>query len=415
MSELPPTSNEEWWSRRGEFVIDLPETRRIVAVRSGGSEFEDQDGRRYLDLGCGQMGSLLGHGHPKLVERLIDQMRRQMHSGADLLSPPVFEAAAKLAEIAPKGLRRSLLLSTGSEANEAAIRIARTCTGRKDIVGLKKGYYGITQTTLSLGMEVDDGYAFTASDCRRVDDLDDLRKLLDAEGGRIAAMIVEPVQSAGGVIVPPKGYFVELQALLREKGALLIADECQTGFGRTGRWFGMDHYGVTPDLLVFAKGAGGGLPASGVMATEEVAAGALRRGYWHVSSHQQDPLAGAAISAVIDILRDENLIETAARRGDFLRRRLAAVREKHPDLVADVRGMGLLIGVEMRHPTGAAPERDAMTRRLYRRMLEEGVRFGYGCWNGVFRLVPALTISEDELGRAVDVFESALTRERGNH
>lgn len=399
-------SNYAWWSRYGELVFDLPHVGLIVPVRAQGSEFEDADGRRYLDLASGQMSSLLGHNHSKLLERVSEQIRRQVHTGSDMLCPAVFEAAAKLAQVAPKGLRRALLLSTGSEANEAAIRIAKAHTGRDGIIGLAQGYYGITQSLLSLGLMA--GRDESAPGHYRVDGLDKLRELLDARGGEIAAMIIEPVRSVQGVFVPPPEFFIELSSLLKKKDILLIADECQTGFGRTGAWFGLDHYGVTPDLLVFAKGAGGGFPVGGVLATEAVAAGAVKGGYFHLSSHQQDPVAAAAVSAVIDIIREEGLVERAARVGKYFRERLLAVRDEHPRYIADVRGIGLLLGLEFKHPSGVESERDAMAAQVYTRLLAEGIRFGYGSWNGVCRLAPPLTITEDEIDRAVDGLERVL-------
>jgi 2,2-dialkylglycine decarboxylase (pyruvate) len=399
------SSSDAWRTRYGEFLFELPHSSGVVPVRAIGSEFIDADGRSYLDLGCGQMCALLGHGHPRLVERVVGQLRHLIHSGSDMVAPPVYEAAAKLAEVAPSGLKRLLLLSTGSEANEAAIRIARARTGRKGIVGLAQGYYGITEGVRNLGLLA--AGANPAPDFHRVGSVDELRDLLRAEGDGIAAMIVEPIRVVQGVVVPPPGFLRELKAALSDRGALLIVDECQTGFGRTGRWFGVEHHGVSPDLLVFAKGAGGGFPVSGVLATDDVALGALAGGFSHISSHQQEPLAAAALSAVIDVIREEGLVERAAGVGAFLRERLLSVRDERPDLVADVRGQGLLLGVEVRHP-GSERERDAWAARLYAGMLSAGVRFGSGSWNGVFRLAPALTISESEILRAVDVFRNVL-------
>lgn len=404
-SEVARSAGQEWWNRCGRFVFEFPGTSRVVPVVSRGSGFMDADGREYLDLACGQLGSLLGHNHPKFIERIIEQVRRQLHTGSEMISPPIFEAAAKLSEVVPGGLQRMLLLSTGSEANEGALRIARACTGRDGVVGLAQGYYGSTQATRGLGL-LADGRSMPGS--HRVGSVDGLRELLRTETGRIAAMIVEPVRAAQGVVVPEAGFLRELKALLSEAGALMIVDECQTGFGRTGRWFGVDHDGVAPDILVFAKGAGGGLPVSGVLATDDVAAGAIERGLSQISSHQQEPLAAAALCAVIDIVREEGLVERAARIGSFFRQRLEMLRERYPGVIADVRGLGLLLGVEIRSPDGSASGRDALAARLHAGMMARGVRFGYGCWGGVFRLAPALTITEEEILRAVDAFESVL-------
>ena len=430
MTESEAQKNSlQFWEKYGDFILLAMPYDDAVIVKARGATVTDADGNEVIDLTSGQFCSILGHNHPKLIERIKAQMDQVLHTSTDALSPVVFETAAKLAAVAPGELRKSLFLSTGSEANEAAFRIAKIATGKTGIVGLSQGYYGISLATSNAGLGwgrgpasapgVPDTFRLLTPYCMRcpvgatfpecdVRCLQTSEALLHTQVEGVAAFIVEPILSGGGMIVPPPGYLRRLYDLSRKCGALLIADEAQTGFGRTGKWFGVEHDGVVPDIITFCKTAGGGFPVSGVITTDAVARKLGARGFSHLSSHQSDPVGAAALGAVIDIVREEGLVDRAEEMGRYFRDRLLELKARQP-VIADVRGMGLMIGVELVcDPATREPAEDLgpVVRAL---CLRKGVHVGYTTMSHIFRLMPPLTITKEELDRAVDVFDESIT------
>lgn len=396
--------------------------------RADGSVLRDVDGNEILDLSAGQFCSILGNNHPKLIARLSAQLTNIVHTGTQFLSPIVLEAAQKLAEVAPGTLSKSIFLSTGTEANECAISLAKAYTGRTGVVGFNRGYYGLSLATKSLtsifydgdrhgsGPTVPESFRFLAPHCFHCPvnnrypecDLVCLQSSIETalpRGGDLAAVIVEPVFSAGGMVVPPPGYLKLLRDFTRQAGALLIVDEAQTGFGRTGKWFGCEHHEVEPDILVVSKGAGAGFPVSAVITNDEVAEKVASRGWQHLASHQSDPLPAAALAATIDIIREENLVEKAASNGQYLLELLIGLKTKYP-IIADVRGTGLMIGMEI------GQSQKILEHELCSLIIalceERGVHFTYTYFEPVIRCLPPLTISRDEIQRAVSVLDEAI-------
>src|SRR5579884_3421348 len=282
----------EYWQKYGEYVLMAMPYADEVLVKGDGCTVVDADGKEILDLASGMFCCVLGHNHPKFIRRIVEQTEALLHTGTQFLSPPVLEAGFKLAEVAPGNLSKSIFLSTGTEANEFAIRLAKAYTGRTGIVGFSRGYYGTSLATKSISSlfkhELKDSlpivgdsfrlpvteqcsrcFADAASKC----DFPCLRSADDWIGdwSQIAAVIVEPILSAGGMLVPPPGYLAALKRLVASKGALLIVDEAQTGFGRTGKWFAIEHHGVQPDILTMSKSAGNGFPVAAVSTTSEIA------------------------------------------------------------------------------------------------------------------------------------------------
>lgn len=427
----------ELWERYGRNVLMVMPYDDILISRGEGCYLYDADGNRYLDMACGQLCAGLGHNHPELMRRIGEQMERLLHTGTHFLSPAALEASEKVARVTPGDLNRSIFLSTGTEANECAMRIAKTATRRTGMVGFTRGYYGISIGTRSVGMHISGQYSSSprvpestnmlSPDCRlcpvgskypeceflclRASD-----EMLRQQAGNIAAFIVEPIISAGGMVFPPPGYFRQLRELADDYGALIIADEAQTGFGRTGRWFAVEHWGdeqahaeeALPDILVVSKSAGGGFPVAAVIVTDEVARKVAEEGLYHISSHQADPVPAAAVSAVIDIVEREGLVQRSQEMGEYFRARLEEVKADYPDDIADVRGSGLMIGLEM-----AGEEEGPRNKYLKGYLIEHfckeaGVIMSYGSWGGVFRIMPPLTITEKELDEAVGVLRDAL-------
>lgn len=428
---MPPTLSKslEWWDRYGQYVLMASPYKDQVIVEARGCTFRDADGNEYLDMSSGQICALTGHGHPALLERVREQIGRVAHTGTSFFSPVVFEASERVARIAPGGLKKCLFLSTGAEANEYALRLARAYTGRTGVLALTKGYAGLTLQTSSLTnygrsakpLVPETGYILVPDPTNCPEGVEPLewgrellahslelnRGLLDG----VAAIIVEPILSAGGLIVLPDGYLKELRRLASGLGALLIADEAQTGMGRTGRWFGVDHDGVVPDILVLSKGVGGGFPSAAVVTTEAIGDGAMTK-VNQFSSHQSDPLGAAATAAVIDIIGREELVTRADRVGRYLREQLQALAVMHKPLI-NVRGRGLMNGFDVfRDPVARTPDVE-VGRGIEDFCRTRGVNFEVIQRNR-FRILPPLTITEAQVDRFVEVLDEALRAlERG--
>src|SRR5271166_857709 len=415
------------WEKYGKHILmAMPYADNLIGDAHG-STLQDIDGNQILDLAAGQFCSILGNNHPKYVERMVEQMKKVVHVGTQFLSPIVLEAAAKFAEVAPGALSKSLFLSTGTEANECAISLAKTYTGKSGVIGFNRGYYGLSLGTKSLssifspsdrhgsGTTVPESFRFLAPHCFHCPvknrypecDLVCLDGSIEAALPKtrdVAAIIIEPIISAGGMIVPPAGYLKRLKEFAQELGALLIIDEAQTGFGRTGKWFACEHHEVEPDILVVSKSSGAGFPVSGVITTDAIADRVADQGWLHLASHQADPLPAAAVAATIDIVREENLVEKAAENGGYFIDRLRQLQAKHSILV-DVRGMGLMIGMEIGNFQGGE---DALCMLIVALCESRGVHLTYSYYEPVIRFIPALTISRKEIDLAVTVLDESI-------
>jgi 2,2-dialkylglycine decarboxylase (pyruvate) len=418
------------WEKYGKYILmAMPYADNLIAG-SQGATLRDLDGNEILDLAAGQFCSILGNNHPRYIERLTEQLRKVIHVGTQFLSPVVLEAAAKFAEVAPGALTKSIFLSTGTEANECAISLAKTYTRKRGVIGFNRGYYGLSLGTKSLtsifspgdrhgsGPNVPESFRFLAPHCfhcpvkNRYPDcefacLDGSVEAALSREQDIAAILVEPIISAGGMIVPPPGYLKALKNLAQELGALLIIDEAQTGFGRTGKWFACEHHEVEPDMLVVSKSSGSGFPVSGVITTDAIAGAIESQGWIHLASHQSDPLPAAAVAATIDIVREENLVERAAENGRYFMNCLLQLKAKH-SVVVDVRGQGLMLGAEIGNfPDGSAQELSMLIVALCE---SRGVHLTYSYYEPVLRFLPPLTITTQEIDRATAVLDEAITK-----
>ncbi len=421
----------ELWEKYGEYLLLAMPYADGLITEANGCWLRDADGNELLDLAAGQFCSLLGHNHPKLVERIVEQTRNVMHIGTEFLSPVVLEAAAKFAQVAPGNLKKSLFLSTGTEANECAIGIAKLFTGKTGVVGFDRGYYGLSLAAKSLSSIfarkgrpdssplVPGSERLLAPHCfhcpvhTRYPECDllclecSIRSQL-GERDDICAIIVEPILSAGGMIVPPPGYLKALKALAEEREALLIVDEAQTGFGRTGKWFAIEHHGVEPDILVVSKSAGGGFPVSAVITSDRIANRIVSQGFSHLASHQSDPVAAAAVAAVIDVVQEEGLVERAAEMGAYFLARLRELQRRH-SVIADVRGQGLMLGAEIAVDSNQERDGRQLALAICGLCKQNGVHFTYTYFEPVFRFIPPLTITREQIDQAVRVLDQAIT------
>jgi 2,2-dialkylglycine decarboxylase (pyruvate) len=419
--------NMDYWTQYGDHVLMAMPYADQILVEGRGCALRDADGTELLDLASGMFCCVLGHNHPKFIQRIVHQTEQLLHTGTQFLSPAVMEAGYKLAQVAPGRLQKSIFLSTGTEANEFAFRLAKAYTGRTGIVGLSRGYYGTSLATKSCSSlfshhlkdslpTVPDSVRLPITPQCTVCFTDAAQPpcgfpcLQSAEGwigdwSNVAAVIVEPVLSAGGMLLPPPGYLKRLKEMANEQGALFIVDEAQTGFGRTGKWFAIEHHDVEPDILTMSKSVGNGFPVAAVITTAEIADKVVSLGLWSLSSHQSDPVGSAAVSAVIDIVREENLLDRARENGNYFMGRLRDLANRQPALTG-VRGQGLMIGFDF-SPDDAETAEEAANIFMYA-CRRRGVHLTYGYGGVNFRIIPPLIISRSEIDFAVEVIENSM-------
>jgi 2,2-dialkylglycine decarboxylase (pyruvate) len=399
---------------------------------AAGSFLTTADGRRILDFTSGQMSSILGHSHPEIVRTVRDRIGTLDHLFSGMLSRPVVELAERLSASLPDPLEKVLLLSTGAESNEAAIRLAKLVTGHHEIVSFARSWHGMTQAAASAtysagrkgyGPAPSGNFAIPTPNAYRPEfttadgeldwkrQLDYAFDLIDAQSvGSLAACLVEPILSSGGVIDLPLGYLAALQRKCRERGMLLILDEAQTGLGRTGTWYAFERDGVTPDILTLSKTLGAGLPLAAVVTSSEIEQVAHERGFLFFTTHVSDPLVAAVGTTVLDVLERDQLDRRAAQMGTRLTTGLRALADRH-QVIGDIRGRGLLIGLELVLDRDTKHSSDALGAEVTQRCLELGLHMnivqlpGMG---GVFRIAPPLTVTEDELSLGLAILDEAI-------
>jgi 2,2-dialkylglycine decarboxylase (pyruvate) len=399
----------------------------FVPVRAEGAFLYDARGRRVLDFTSGQMSAILGHCHPEIVATMREAAGRLDHLFSSMISPEVVELAEALARLVPS-LPKVMLLSTGGEANEAAIKIAKLVTGRWEVVGFAQSWHGMTGAAASAtykagrrgyGPMAVGSFAIPAPNSYRprfggVDwqaELDDAFELLDRQStGNLAAFIAEPVLSSGGIIELPEGYLVALKRKCAERGMLLILDEAQTGMGRTGTMFAFERDGVVPDLLVLSKTLGAGLPLSAVLVGEAISKTCDERGFLFYTTHVNDPLPAAVGRKVVEIVERDRLPARARELGAKLKQGLKDLQRRYP-CIGDVRGRGLLLGLEFALEGGGGQSAQALSDAVTDTALKLGlsaniVRAGHSA--GVMRIAPPLTVSEAEIDLGLELLEAAL-------
>jgi 2,2-dialkylglycine decarboxylase (pyruvate) len=399
----------------------------FVPVRAEGAFLYDAHGRRVLDFTSGQMSAILGHCHPEIVATMREAAGRLDHLFSSMISPEVVELAEALARLVPS-LPKAMLLSTGGEANEAAIKIAKLVTGRWEVVGFAQSWHGMTGAAASAtykagrrgyGPMAVGSFAIPAPNAYRprfggIDwqaELDDAFDLLDRQStGNLAAFIAEPVLSSGGIIELPEGYLAALKQKCAERGMLLILDEAQTGMGRTGTMFAFERDGVVPDLLVLSKTLGAGLPLSAVLVGEAISKICDERGFLFYTTHVNDPLPAAVGRKVVEIVERDRLPARARELGARLKQGLKDLQRKY-SCIGDVRGRGLLLGLEFAPEGGGGQSAQALSDAVTDTALTLGlsaniVRAGHSA--GVMRIAPPLTVSEAEIDLGLELLEAAL-------
>jgi 2,2-dialkylglycine decarboxylase (pyruvate) len=403
-------------------------------VRASGSFLETASGRRVLDFTAGQICATIGHNHPRVTEAVARALDEVVHLNSWMLSPPVLDLADALLGTLPPSLARAIFLSTGGESIEVAVRMAKLHTGGFEVASLTRSWHGLTTGAASLTLTggrrgygplmpgvfaLPAPYAYRcpvrhcdgACDCTCLEAGFDLFD--QSSVGAPAAVVAEPVLSAGGVIVPPPGYFARLLELCEEREMLLVLDECQTGLGRLGRMYGFEVYGIVPDFLVLSKTLGGGIPIGAVVTSATIEEECHARGFMHVTSHVSDPLPAAAARAVLDVVKDEDLPTRAERAGARLMAHLRELQDRH-EVIGEVRGIGLLCGIELVEDRDSRKPAQALGPALTDECDARGlsinlVRGGSGGAPNCIRMAPPLTISDDEIDLAAEIIDASLT------
>ncbi len=402
-----------------------------IIASADGAVVRDRDGREILDFTSGQMSAILGHAHPEIVATVRDAIERLDHVHSSFLSDPVIDLANALSDLLPDTLSKVLPLSTGGESNEAALKMAKLATGRYEIVAFDRSWHGITGGAGSatfngarrgygatipgvLALPTPHAYRSPFASNGKYDwrtELDWGFESIDRQStGSLAAMILEPILSSGGVIELPDGYLTALAEHCRARGMLLIYDEAQTGLGRTGDRFAFEHEGVVPDILTLSKTLGAGLPLSAAIASAELEEACYENDFLFYTTHTADPLPAAVGAKVVEIVVRDRLEERARELGAYMKGILLDLQQRH-EAIGDVRGRGLLLGIELvedRHGRNPAHE---LGHAVGRRCIELGASLNIARQASahIFRIAPPLTVTRGQIDTAMAILDQALT------
>jgi 4-aminobutyrate aminotransferase / (S)-3-amino-2-methylpropionate transaminase / 5-aminovalerate transaminase len=395
----------------------------IVVEKAQGAVVTDISGREYIDCFAGISVVNAGHCHPAVIAAAREQLEKLVHCCSYMYySQPTADLAEKMAQITPGRLKKSFFANSGAEAIEGALKLAKLYTGKHEVIALQTGFHGRTWGALSVtgnsgrkrrGGPYAPGVAFvpapylyrsraaTTAECALA--LEDVIRF--STSGDVAAFLAEPVLGEGGIIVPPPDYFKEVKKVLDRHNILFVADEVQSGFGRTGRMFAIEHYGVEPDILVTAKGIADGFPLAAFTARDEIAA-AFQPGD-HLSTFGGNPVCCAAALANIDVIEREHLCLKAKQSGEYVLAKLKALQGDLP-VIGDVRGLGLMIGIELVSSDDLKPA-PAQAEALRESCLKRGLLVGVGgVYGNVIRIQPPLVISKEQLDFALRTISAAL-------
>ncbi|MEQ1858260.1 MAG: aspartate aminotransferase family protein [Longimicrobiales bacterium] len=424
--------SEEIVREHGEYLlpamIHLYE-RPLALVEGEGVRVWDADGREYLDLFAGILTTSVGHCNPRVVDAVTEQMRRLGHVSTLYATEAHVAAARKLADIAPGALKRTFFSNSGTEAIETALMMACLATGRSEIIALRVAYHG--RSFMASNVTAHSGWRPLATSVagihhakapntyrcpyeqpcdescvdKFVADLEEV--IVTTTNGEPAAFIAETIQGVAGYVVPPPTYFKKAAEVIRKYGGLLVIDEVQTGFGRTGRWFGIEHYGVEPDIMVMAKGIANGFPVGATITTDEIAKA------WKgktISTFGGNPVAMAALCATQEVLRESGAPANATARGAELRRALLDLQKRHA-WIGDVRGMGLMQAMELVCDSKSKEPDAKRTAKLLEATRDEGLLVGSGgLYGNVVRIGPSLLITQDEMAEGIEKLGRACAR-----
>lgn len=372
--------------------------RPLVITRGKGALVWDEKGKEYVDCTSSYGVALLGHSHPKVVEAICKQAETLISCHASLYNNKRTEFLQKIMSITPMGLNKAFLSNSGAESVECAIKLARKFTRKPEIIAVMGGYHGKTMGALSATWDKKyrDPFKPLVPEFKHIPP-DNLEKLAEAITDKTAAVLLEPIRGEGGVRVPPEEFLPGVRALCDEKNVLLILDEVQTSFGRTGKMFGCDHWKVIPDVMCLAKPFAGGLPIGITVAKEEIMS-SLKVGE-HSTTFSGSPLVCAAGCAAIDVLVKDKLVERAAGLGAYFKAKLEELQARY-NIVKEVRGLGLMLGMELRYDV----------RNIILKTMEKNVII-LDAGRNVLRFLPPLVIEREQVDKAISVLDVIIGEE----
>jgi 4-aminobutyrate aminotransferase len=404
----------------------------LILDRGKGVYLYDIDGREYLDFFGGILTVSIGHCDEEITEKTYEQMKRLQHTSTLYPNAPMVSLAEKLSEITPGRLQKSFFTNSGTEAIETAILLSQLHTKSHEVIALRHCYSGASLLTMNITAHKNwrtapslipgikhahNAYCFRCAFGREYPNCDlecakDVQELIETTtSGHPSALIAEPIQGVGGFITPPKEYFKEVVSILKKYGGLFICDEVQTGWGRTGRkMFGIEHWGVEPDIMVMAKGAANGAPVGITIATPEVADSLSGP---HISTFGGNPVTATTVLATIEVIEKRNLVLNAEKMGNYLRERLDGLGEKYK-IIGEVRGMGLIQGIEIvKAKKEPAPD---LVLDIFEATKEDRLLIGKGgLYGNVIRVTPPLTIEKAEVDQAIKILDRAFDKVSAAH
>lgn len=392
-----------------------------IIVKGKGSYVWDVENKKYLDLNSGQFCVVLGHNYYRFNKLISDQLKNIHHTNTLTLSQNIIEAAEKVAKINKGNLNKTIFLSTGSEANECAIRYARFITGKSIVVSLDKGYHGLTLASQNATMagiwarpEVKSLYVKTPdihnqnylenSEKAIKECIEELEACIKMNHSEIAAFIVEPIIGVGGMFELPQKYIEKIRELCTKYQIILIFDECQSGYGRTGSWFAYEYFNVIPDIVTTAKAMGMGFPVSAVTFSQEIAE-KIEGKITHFSSHQNEPLSAAIVNFVIDEINNKGLLERNIKMGAYLLKELKKISQKYT-LLKNPRGLGLMCGFDLNEEM--IKERKEIVSSFPKLLEKEGVLIQSIRQGRTFRIMPNYLIKKMEIDFFIEKLEKVL-------
>lgn len=402
-----------------------------LSVKSGtGACIEDEDGNQFIDF-LSSAGALnVGHAHPKVVEAIIDQTKRYiLYTNAYMYNRSVVELAEKLTQITPGSHKKLVSFGlSGSDANDGMIKLARAYTGRSKIVSFIGAYHGSTYGAISLsaislnmrkkiGPLLPDIYHFSYPDCYRckyglkecsccLECLADMEAAFESylPAEEVAAIIMEPIEGDGGIIVPPKKYIEKLYDICKKNGILFVSEEVQQGFGRTGKWFGIEHFDIVPDAIIMGKSIASGLPLSAIVARAEIMQA------WEAPAHLftagANPVCCKSALATINVIEEENLLEHTRQLGSYIIDRFNGLKDKY-ELIGDVRGLGLSIGVDLVEDRITKKKAPIAAAKISYRCWEKGLILTFFS-KSVLRVQPPLVLTKEEADKALNIIEESI-------
>ena len=403
-----------------------------LITHASGTTLTTSTGHRILDWTSGQMSTLIGHGHPEIVTTVATHAQHLDHLFSGMLSPPVISLARELTSLLPPPLSKAMFLSTGGESNEVALKLAKHYTGGFEVVALAESWHGMTAAAQGAqykagrrgaGPLVPGNLVLPAPNAyrsvfRAADGGYDWRAELEfgwsmvdkASCGALAAVILEPILSSGGMLTLPEGYLRAMKEHCERRGMLLVVDEAQTALGRAGDTFAFQHEGVVPDILTMSKTLGNGLPLSAVVTSDAITTGARDRGFMFYTTHVNDPLPAAVGLKVLEVVQRDGLAERAKKAGERLHSGLRRL-EKRYGCIGDVRGRGLMAGLEIVKDRQTKEADMQLSEELATKMLELGLNANLSNMSyfaGVFRIAPPMTTTDEELDRGLAILEEAF-------